>query len=87
VSNPAEPVKAARATLVQVWVWEQDGLWEWDIRWPGPPAMRSTGARTTLESTMSAVTYDVLTHTRSGQGAVLGHPGSDPRQDVPHPLG
>lgn len=39
------------------------GAWEWDIRWPGPPSMRSTGARPDLAEALAEVTADVLAQT------------------------
>ena len=41
-------------------IWEENGLWEFDIRWPGPPKMRSTGCRSTLLEALAAVTDEVL---------------------------
>lgn len=45
---------------VSIRIWEQDGMWEWDVRWAGPPKMRSTGSRPTLLETVAEVCNDVL---------------------------
>jgi hypothetical protein len=45
---------------ISIRLWKQDGMWEWDIRWPGPPQMRSTGAARTLREALVDVTSDVL---------------------------
>jgi hypothetical protein len=39
---------------------KQDGMWEWEVRWPGPPKMRSTGAAATLREALASVTGEVL---------------------------
>lgn len=51
----AEPAKS-----VSIRIWEQDGAWEWDIRWAAPPKTRSTGRRRTLPETVAEVCNDVL---------------------------
>ena len=55
VIESAGPVKD-----ISIRLWEQDGMWEWDIRWPGPPQQRSTGASPTLRGALVNVTSDVL---------------------------
>jgi len=46
--------------MIEIKIWEEGGRWEWDIRWAGPPAVRSTGNRATLPETMAEVRRDVL---------------------------
>ncbi len=41
-------------------IWEENGIWEWDVRWPGPPKMRSTGCSSSLPAALTAVTEEVL---------------------------
>lgn len=40
-------------------VWKQDGAWEYDVQWDGPPRMRATGTCATWRGAIVGV-FDEL---------------------------
>jgi hypothetical protein len=57
------PLAGVSPPDVLIMLRHRGGAWEWDIRWPGPPAMRSTGSYPGLGDVMDSVTADVLAQT------------------------